>query len=662
MFRKLRSRRRVDKLVLIAVPLCLHFASTAVASDDQGSSFKELRALSIDELANLEITSASRRPETLRLAARNVYVITGDQILQSGVATLPQALALAPNLQVAAISSSAYAITARGLSIPSAGTANKLLVLIDGRTVYTPLYSGVYWDVQDVPLENIDRIEVLSGPGGTLWGANAVNGVINVITRRAIAGDRSVALRGGTFEYSATARDTVALSDSAALRVYANAFDRAHSETPAGAKAHDSWRKFQTGARLDLSRAGGEATVQGDFYTGYTQSLAFDAPRVGGGNLLARWVQHGQQSTVQVQAYYDRSERFVSSGIKDSLDTVEVSLQHNMGLDDGPQLVWGASYRLHHDRFIPGPRTTFLDPAESTLHMASIYGETTLKLNDAIRATIGTKLESNSYTGIEYLPSARLSADLSPRNAAWASVARSVRTPSRFDRDIRNPPLVAGGPDFQSEIVWTYEVGYRTAPLDFLNISATAFYNSYDRLRTAERTPVTVFPLTVANNMEGESYGVEAWANIALRPEWRISVGGNYLEKKLRLRQGSLDFFGIDFAGNDPSYQLSVRSYSKLSPEVDLYVGFRAIDALPNPSVPAYVEADATVTWRITPALSIALTGLNLLHSRHTEFALNGIAPISITRSGYLTLRTSFYCDFSLLPECSGSGALSRSR
>ncbi|MGE4063761.1 MAG: TonB-dependent receptor plug domain-containing protein [Rhodospirillaceae bacterium] len=642
MFVTLSERRHATKLALIALSVCTGSQSIALASDDLGSSLRELRSLSIDELANLEITSVSRRPENLRVAARNVYVITSEQIEQSGVATLPQALALAPNLQVAAISSSAYAITARGLNIPSAATANKLLVLIDGRTVYTPLYSGVYWDVQDVPLDDIDRIEVVSGPGGTLWGANAVNGVINVSTRRASAGDRSVSLRGGTFEYGATARNTFNLSETAAMRVYANAFDRAHSETTAGDKAYDSWRKFQTGARLDFFRARGDLTVQGDFYTGYTQSLAFDAPRVGGGNLLARWVQRGDRSTFQAQAYYDRAERFVSSGIKDKVDTVEVSLQQNLELPNWPQIVWGGSYRIHHDRFMPGPRTTFLDPAEGTLRLASIYGEATFLLNNSIRATIGTKLESNSYTGIEYLPNARVSADLSPRNAVWTSVARSVRTPSRFDRDIRNLPLVAGGPEFQSETVWTYEAGYRTEPLDFLNISATIFYNDYGRLRTAERTPASVFPLTVANNMDGSSYGVEAWANIALSEGWRMSLGGNYLKKNLRLKAGSLDFFGTGFAGNDPSYQLSVRSYSRLSSDVDLYLGLRAIDELPNPAVPAYVEADATVTWRVTPALSIAVSGLNLLHNRHTEFVLTGIAPVAITRSGYVTVKTSF--------------------
>lgn len=638
--RRLSENARVRSSVLT---LLAYAGGCSVATADQADVLRELRSLSITELANLEVTSVSRRPESLRLAARNVFVVTSEEISRSGVATVPQALALAPNLQVAGVGAGTHAITARGLNIPSAASANKLLVLVDGRTVYTPLYSGVYWDAQNIPVEDIERIEVLSGPGGTLWGANAVNGVINITTKKASPGERGLTLRGGTFEYGANARQTFSLSDTAALRVYGNAFDRAHSETRTGARAYDSWRNLQTGFRLDLSREAGEATVQGDFYTGYTQPNALTAaPRIGGGNLLGRWIQQYDSSTLQVGAYYDRSERYVSTGIKDRLETAEVTLQQNINLSDTHEAVWGASYRLHHDRFTPGPGTSFLDPASHTMHLASLYGESTVTLNDIFRATFGLKLESNSYTGIEYLPNARLSADLSPTNAVWLSVARAIRMPSRFDRDIRNPGIIAGGTDFQSETVWTYEAGYRTEPLDAVHLSATVFYNQYGRLRTVERAPTGVLPLTVGNGMEGHSYGAEAWANIGLNPGWRLSVGGNYLVKRLRLKPDSRDFFGLGFAGNDPSYQVSIRSYSRLSSALDLYVGLRAVDDLPQPAVADYVEADATLTWRVSDAISVALTGLNLLHGRHTEFVLNGITPLAVSRSGYVTLRTSF--------------------
>jgi iron complex outermembrane receptor protein len=611
------------------------------AAGQQLASIADLSRLSIEELANVEIESVSRRPEPLSAAAAAIFVISNDDIRRSGAMSLPEALRLAPNLQVARTSSATYAISARGFN-HSTSTANKLLVLIDGRTVYTPLYSGVFWDAQDLVLDDIERIEVVSGPGGTLWGANAVNGVINIITKP--ARDTQGALLnvgGGTEEQSANARFGGMLGDNAAWRVYALGFQRDDTRTLAGADTGDSWQKLQGGFRLDWNSATDLVTVQGDIYTGDTEDApsAVKDTTIGGGNISARWNRQIGTGLFEGLVYYDRTERTVSSGIADSIDSYAADAQYALTMGGRHDIVLGGEYRVSRDTFTKGPATAFLDPASRTLSVGSAFLQDEIALSQSLALTLGLKIEHNSYTGWEHLPNARIAWQPSMDALFWAAVSRAVRTPSRFDRDLFNTGLVAGGPDFDSEELIAYEIGYRGQPLPQLSLSISGYYNVYDKLRSTEATTPFLFPFVVANKMEGEVYGVEAWGNLSLTDWWRISAGVATIHKDLRLKPGSRDVFGVGFAGNDPEYQFLFRSLMNISDDIELNVGVRGVDSLPSPAVPAYIAADVRIGWHVTNSLELWLAGYNLFDESHPEFASSSIGMRELERAVYAGIR-----------------------
>lgn len=619
----------------------LALASSVAAAAGPGAQVPaDLADLSIEELANIQVTSVSRRPERLQDAPAAVYVITAEDIRRSGAETLPEALRLAPNLHVARVNGYAYSISARGLNSANPVLSNKLLVLVDGRSVYTPLFSGVFWDVQDVLLEDVERIEVISGPGGVQWGLNAVNGVINVTTRQAGATRGTMLSAYGATDggLGAAFRQGGASAGGIAWRAFGKFTRRGGSEQAAGPRLDDRLRRAMAGVRADWERGADRYTVIGNVVQGRLDQPApgeiatpegpdrFGRVRSDAANLSARWQrQLGDGASVVVQAYVDHTVRDTPPLLTLRLSTADVQFQHTLATRGRHDLVWGAHYRHSRDRVGNSPYVAFL-PARTTQRWGSLFLQDEITLRDAWRLTLGGRAEYNHYSGTEFLPSARLSWRLSPRHALWASAARTVRAPSRLDVDAwvpgRPPYILRGGPQVRSEVARVLELGYRGQPAPAVSYSATLFHHDYDHLRTQESDP-TGSHLVFASLMEGAGSGVEAWGNWQAMPRWRLSAGWTALHQRLRLKPGSNDLAGLAAARRDPAHTLQLRSSYNIDDAREVDVTLRRAGASAAPAVPSYTALDARLGWRLRPGLALSLYGENL-NGGHTEFGQSG--------------------------------------
>jgi iron complex outermembrane receptor protein len=621
-----------------AAILALALLSTARAEE---ASSRDLGELNIEQLGNIDVTSVSKHAERLADAPASIFVITAEDIRRSGATSLPEALRLAPNLEVARVSSSAYAISARGFNNT---IGNKLQVLLDGRILYTPLFSGVFWDVPDVVLEDVERIEVISGPGATLWGANAVNGVINVITRRAsetqggiasvVAGDRE---RDGAVRYGGSGAD-------AAWRVYGKYFERDSTRGASGASQDDGWHRGEAGFRVDWGTPGNGFTFEGAAYRGDENTRLTDDLRISGADLLARW-NHSVRSggEVQLYGYIDRTNRDIPGSISERLTVYDLEFQHD-GIAAGRHvLTWGMSHRAAIDEVTNAPAIAFL-PAHRNLYWTSAFAQDEIALRgDRLRLIAGLRVERNTYTGTEALPSLRLAWKPDATQLVWGAVSRAVRTPSRLDRELfapGSPPFVlAGGPDFRSEVANVLEIGYRSQPSTRLSYSITAFHERYDRLRSIEFTQAGDF--VIGNRMQGNGNGLEAWGVLQVTKDWRLSAGASLLNMNLRLKPGSTDPTGVRGAGNDPRQQWVLRSSFDLSARWQVDVGVRREGALPDPRVPAYTAVDMRLGWRPVDRLELWLVGQNLFDAKHVEFGSGPLAS-EIERAIRVGVRWSF--------------------
>ena len=595
----------------------------------------DLSQLSIEQLSNLEVTSVSRQADALSKAPGAIYVITANDVHRSGADSLPEMLRLAPNLEVARSGTSTYGISARGFNQQDA-TANKLLVMIDGRIVYSPLFSGTFWDVQNVVPDDIDRIEVMSGPGGALWGANAVNGVINVITKSARDTQGTwISGKSGSLDQSLNLQHGGMIDENLSYRIYGSYNQRGASVTATGANSGDAANLLQGGFRADWAQDQDTITLQGDIYNGFQQNVpAFVIKNnTSGGNAEARWTRDfADKSQLQVQLYFDNAYRQLISGIRANVDTYDVDAQYGFALGNH-NIVVGGGYRFISDSFLKGPSTVALIPAEKSRNLINGFIQDKITLNDKLNLTVGLKLEDNVYSGLEAMPDARLAWEVTDKDLLWASISRAVRRPTRFDKELFTPGIFAGGPDFDSEDLLAYQLGYRGQPFDNLSFSVSAFYNVYDNLRTVEASTSVTFPLIVLNGMEGNTYGVEAWGTLDATDWWRLSAGVNYISKNLSIKPGSRDIFGLGFPGNDPDYQLSLRSSMSLSEAVTFDWDMRYIPALPAPFIPAYVEANARLGFRLAKGLEFSIVGSNLFQDQHAEFLNPSIAARQIPRS-----------------------------
>src|SRR5882762_10132058 len=587
------------------------------------SAAQALKRLSIEQLMNLEVTSVSKRPERLAQTASAIQVITQEDIRSSGASSLPEALRLASNLQVAQLDSRQWAISARGFN---STTANKLLVLIDGRTVYTPLFSGVFWDAQQVALADIDRIEVISGPGATLWGANAVNGVINVITKDAkdtpgllLSGGGGTELRGvGTARYGGP------LGSAARYRIYATRFARDPSALPSGQDAVDDWHLGQGGFRADWDASTiSHVTLQSDLYDGRIGQPSAGDIAVSGGNVMAKWSRTiSETSGLTAQLYYDRTNRDIPGTFGEDLDTYDVELQHQTRLGARHDLVWGVGYRLINDHVANTPGLAFLPAHVSRDWLTGFVQDEIALVPDRLHIALGTKIEHNDYTGFEIQPSGRVNWTLGPSATLWAAVSRAVRTPSRVDRELfvpaQPPYFLAGGPDFHSEEELAYELGFRHQQ-GSLALSVATFYSRYYGLRSLERATPTS-PLVIGNGQDGESYGAELAADYRVTRQWRLRAGYTELRVHVWPNPGSTDTSRGSTESQVPDRQFLLQASVDLPAHLGLATWFRAIDDINNQLVPAYAELNATLTWRPTSHLDLSLVGQNLLHDQHREF------------------------------------------
>jgi iron complex outermembrane receptor protein len=599
--------------------------ASALCGAARAQSVQDLQGMSIAQLANIDVTSVSKRTESLSDAPAAVYVITHDEIMRSGATSIPEILRLAPNLQVAEISANSYAITARGFN---GNAADKLLVLIDGRSVYTPLFGGVLWDEQDVLPEDIERIEVISGPGATLWGANAVNGVINIITRN------SSDTRGGVLELSAGNRENRAslqysgkINDDLNYRVYVDGFSIASDKVSTGADADDGWSKVQGGFRLDWTPASDNVMLKGDIYHGSEQQPAAPALNMSGGNLELSW-QHQLQggSSLQVLAYYDESQRYSSNFSGYTLETYDLELQHSFSLGDRQKVVWGVGGRIYQDQFDNTGNVVYL-PARSVEALADVFAQDTISITRSLNLTLGLKFEKDPYSGVSPLPTARVSWKATDNLLLWAAASRAVRAPTLFDEDLNDTTIpsiliLKGNKDFQTEKLTAYEIGARAQMSDKLSLSVSAYDDVYDDLRSVEWLRMTSLPLlwTWGNMMYGDIYGVEAWGDYQATDWWRLSAGFNIQHEALRFKPGASDLNNLGEAGDDSSGQASLRSSMNLGHHLTWNADLRYVGALPNPRVPAYAELDTNLAWAATDRLQFSISGANLLHAHHLEY------------------------------------------
>lgn len=640
--------------------VCLAAASTSAQA---AINPDELLGLSLEQLSNVQVTSVSKRSENANEAAAAIYVISQDDIRRSGMTSIPEILRMVPGLNVAQSGSHQWAISSRGFNDQF---ANKLLVLIDGRSVYTPLYSGVYWDVQDTPLQDIERIEVIRGPGATLWGANAVNGVINIITKNAkdTQGGFVSESAGNLVNSLTTARYGAKIDDNAYARFYAKYDDYDELETMTETRSRDAWNKAQAGFRSDWKQGENNTyTLQGDMYrSGNSGTLALIQPSgaflptsIGevtrGGNMLGRWEhKFSKNSNVTLQMYYDNAQR--ESFIFDSrLQTFDFDMQHVWHPAEAHDIVWGAGYRLVKSSLVGNAGNalgiayiqTTPTTRDDNLYSAFIQDKIALIPNEFF-LTIGSKVEHNEYTGIEFQPSARVSWLVDSKQTLWASVSKAVRTPniSTTNGQVLTAPVGVGplilmaqsGGDTKSEELMAYELGYRVQPQKQLSFDFATFYNDYHRLLlgTAGATvfplisPVIgaygIVPILPTNVGTGHSWGLEASAK--WNPTSIVELGAGYTLQQLKFDQP--DPFGYSFGGKSPEQQFNLRSTLFLPHNVEVsnalyYVdALDALDVVTGQNTRSYTRFDMRVAWKPIDSLELSLVGQNLFDPFHKEF------------------------------------------
>ena len=625
------GRASYSRVLLVATTLCATSARAMVAD---GSVIADM---SLEQLSDVIVTSVSRQQERLAGTAASVFVISAGDIRRSGAQSLPEALRLAPNLQVAQVDARNWAVTARGFNSPF---SNKLLMLIDGRSVYTPLYSGVFWDAQDVVMEDVERIEVISGPGATIWGANAVNGVINVITRSSAAtqGGQLSAV-GGDRDKNGSLRYGGALPDGGTYRVYGKYQKFNDTFTATGVNTNFGMQRTQAGFRADWGLRDGALSVSGDGYQGELGQFAALPVHISGANLIGRLTRKlSPDANMRLQVILDHTERNQPNAFIERLSTLDLDAQHDLRVGERNLLTWGGGYRHSWDRVTNSPNLGFL-PGDLDMHWANLFAQDEYAVTPDLKLTAGAKVEHNNYTGAEYLPSLRLAWTVAPDQLLWGNLARTVRAPSRFDRDLHAPstPRVVGGrsvyaygggPDFESEVAKVIELGYRAQPLPTLSWSATAFYSRYDKLRTLEpqTDPAAPALFLFDNQAEGRARGIEMWGNWQAAPAWRLNAGLVVQHVKSNPLPGSRDLSGINpvLSTNDPSRHWLLRSSYDVTDSSALDLTLRHTGALPRPAVSAYYELDGQWLWRPHPTLDVALIGRNLLHRDHLEY---GAAP-----------------------------------
>jgi iron complex outermembrane receptor protein len=635
---RLRLRLRRGRLLLASALRCAS-ARAADAPDD-------LKRLSIEELLRIDVTTTARRPQPIGTTAAAISVITGDDIRRAGVTTIADALLLADGVHVARFNNGTWAISPRGFN---SNTANKLLVMIDGRTVYSPLFSGTFWNMEDYVLGDIDRIEVIRGPGAALWGANAVNGVVNIITRH------SRDTRGSLISVAAGREDPVIAearygggADALTWRVYGKFAARDDQSFASGASSGDGRRRGQIGFRID----GGDPArstwlLKADAFHSRDDLVDRAAGEFTELDLQGRWSVPVGGSRVDIQSYYRREYRRIPQQLTHHIDVYDVDAQQTVALGRRHEVVWGAGVRVNRDTTHASATLSFTPP-DRVYPVRSVFAQDDIAvIPEQFFVTVGAKYEHNAFGGGEFQPNLRARYLMGRNQIIWGAVSRAVRRPTRFDDDIvvSGPGgvlLAVGSDDFQAESLVGGEIGYRIQPVPLFSADATVFTHHIGNLRSQE-LPVTGLPIVVGNTLEGDVRGVEVGINVEPTAWWRTHVGYMWLTTEIRRAPASRDIGGGTTEANDPDQFVGLRSSFDLPHRIEVDAMLRAVAALPNPAVPPYAELNLRVGWWATPRSELWIAGQDLLHDRHPEFGSPLPARVEFERSVRvgLTLRVA---------------------
>ncbi|HEY9095885.1 MAG TPA: TonB-dependent receptor [Hydrogenophaga sp.] len=624
----------------------------------------------------IEVSSAATRPQRLADASTAIYAIGREEIRRSGATTLPELLRTVPGVQVSRIDGSRYAVSIRGFSSRYSG---KLLVLQDGRTLYNPLFSGTYWEAQDVLLEDVERIEVIRGSGGTLWGANAVNGVINIITRQAkdTQGTYTEA-KAGSLESGVAMRHGGTLGEAGHYRIYGKADHHSSMDQADGSPSHDSWQQKRAGFQVEMPvDAQNTVTVQGDVYEGkadqqvllmseqtLSADMVPDTAKLLGGNLLMRWKhEKGDEENWQLQVYLDNASQD-DVVQRQQVNTLDIEWQQRLKLTPSQDLTWGLGARRIEESLKGGFTVAMVtEQANSMLYSGFVQDE--IKLKEDLLLTLGTKVEHNENTGVEVQPSVRLQWRATPTDSLWAAVSRAVHTPSLATTSVNahvgtqpTPmgPLVLnvrGNPNVQSETVLSREIGYRGQFGSDVSVDAAAFYNTYDNIVSREfgRPEIgryATLPTTFANMMYGKTYGVELSGNWQVTRDWRLLGSYSWLKMDLSSHPGGTGIVGFGAAGNSPQHMLQLHSLHNLAHNLELDANLYYTDALnftdkmPPMRVDRYTQLDLRLGWRPRAKLEISLTGRNLLKRRHQEYFADDVMSSQVPRSVLAQIRWTY--------------------
>lgn len=661
----------------------------AAQQDASGSAAGQKTSLadqSLEDLMNIEVTSVSKKEQKLLQTAAAVFVITQEDIQRSGATNIPDLLRMVPGMDVGQINGSTWAISARGFN---SQFSNKLLVMIDGRVVYTSTFAGVFWDTMDLPLEDIERIEVIRGPGGTIWGANAVNGVINIVTKKAgeTKGGLVTAGAGNIEQGFGMAQYGGSLTKGMDYRIYTKYFNQDHYLDLNDQNGADGWRAIRGGFRIDSSVTPKDTlTIEGDLTNGREGEYGFVLPSVtsptlvpvaeqvssSDGSMNGIWTHtFSERSQTELQLSFDRHVRDDPQN-PEIRDTYSAQFQNHVLWGSRQDVVWGLGYQESPDK-ITGGLTVTMNPTERNLQVFSSFAQDQIALApDRLYFTLGTKFEHNDYTGFEFMPSARLAWMPAKNRTIWAAVSRALRAPSRNDTNLvlnfgslpTNPPTLLrllGNPDFKDERLIAYEAGYRTTLSDRISLDATAYYNDYDSLQTTEplapffenspAPPHEVDPFTYENLMYGETDGVEFAANWKVSRRFSLSPGYALEQIHMHTKPTSQDMqTGLFIQGNAPTHEGMLRAHWQIQQTVSWDASAYFVDRLnqqgpeSNTVIPAYTRVDTGLTWRPMEKLNVSFVGQNLEKDHHEEFQdINGALQNGLfKRNAYVKLAWRF--------------------
>lgn len=636
------------------------------------TSSRDLTTVSLRDLMNIEVTSVSKKEEKLSKTAAAIFVITQEDIRRLGATNIPDLLRMVPGMDVAQVDANSWAISSRGFNDLF---ADKTLVMIDGRSIYDAAFGGVYWDLQDVPLEDIDRIEVIRGPGATIWGANAVNGVISIITKSSKATQRSLIKAGAGSQTAAQGLVQYGgkLGGKGFYRVFGKYSNHRREDDASGYHAADGWNMSHGGFRSDWDLTARDSlTVEGDISRNdegqtITSFVSFFPPfmatfndpvRATSGNILARWNhKFSERSDTSVQVYYDGLRR-LDVGVHEDKDTFDFQFQHHRVVGSRHDFVWGLGYRQDSSYMPPGSVISMV-PMGRRDKLFSFFVQDEIHLSNSLWVTLGSKLEHNNYSGYEYEPSGRFLWSPNDRQAFWGAVSRAIQQPALEEVDLRYnasaflspqglPAVVTvlGNPNFKSEKLLAYELGYRAVPSRLVSLDFTAFYNNYHDLTTLREAnpflefsplPYLVIPEIFSNQMHGNSYGAEISSTWNIFDWWRLSPGYSWLRMNLHPEAGSFNRASFPLAaGNSPQHQFQIRSYLNLRHNFEFDPAVYHVDSLPNQMVASHTRLDLRLGWRPREAVEFSIVGQNLLQPRHFEFGSQmKVQPTQIRRSVY---------------------------